>query len=241
MAVKHGTCLLTQKKRIKFPKPSAWRNFSASSTQSTRPKTGWGAKSTSLWVQRNFFWQLSRDRNLHGSGMSHATTVSPKPLFRAPWRVGNAMVGRGNAGWTTWKSGHPCPCQNCSQGPPAGKTGRGSLLNHPSCPPDDPTGQGTEPNPFLYTVKTIFLLLLCDFLHLIFFLLGVGGRREGRKLCRWLLSTRSNAYGPRHSTMSGCLTAAHKISPPLQFSYVPTQRGSTHTLMSSTHMLMMSA
>ena len=42
------------------------------------------------------------------------------------------------------KSGHPCPCQNCSQGPPAEKTGRGSLLNRPSCPPDDPNGQGTE-------------------------------------------------------------------------------------------------
>ena len=37
--------------------------------------------------------------------------------FRAPWRVGNAMVGRGNAGWTTSNSGHPCSCQKCSQGP----------------------------------------------------------------------------------------------------------------------------
>ena len=27
-------------------------------------------------------------------------------------RVGNAVVGRENAGWTTSKSGHPCPCQN---------------------------------------------------------------------------------------------------------------------------------
>ena len=26
-----------------------------------------------------------------------------------------AMVGRVNARWTTWKSGHPCPCQNCLQ------------------------------------------------------------------------------------------------------------------------------
>ena len=25
---------------------------------------------------------------------------------------------------TTSKGGHPCPCQNCSQGPPAEKTGR---------------------------------------------------------------------------------------------------------------------
>ena len=42
------------------------------------------------------------------------------------------------------KSGHPRPCQNCSQGPPAEKTGRRSLLNRPSSPSDDPVGQGTE-------------------------------------------------------------------------------------------------
>ena len=67
----------------------------------------------------------------HGSGMSRATTASPKPSFRALWRMGNAVVGRGNAGWTTSKSGHPCQCQNCSQQPPTEKTGRGSLLNRP--------------------------------------------------------------------------------------------------------------
>ena len=54
------------------------------------------------------------------------------------------MVGRGNAGWTTSKSVHICPCQNCLQGPPAEKTGRGSLQNRFSCPPDDLIGQGTE-------------------------------------------------------------------------------------------------
>ena len=107
---------------------------------------GCGTRSTSLWVGRILFWQLSRDRNLHGLGMSHATTVSPKPTFRAPWRVGDTVVGRGNAGWTTSKSGHPCHCQNCSQWPPVEKTGRGSVLNLPLCPPDDPVGQGTELN-----------------------------------------------------------------------------------------------
>ena len=41
--------------------------------------TGCGARSTSsLWVHRNLFWRLSRDRNLHSSGISHATTASPK-------------------------------------------------------------------------------------------------------------------------------------------------------------------
>ena len=57
---------------------------------------------------RNFFWQLSRDENSHGSDMPRATTASPKPSFRAPWSVGDAVVGRGNAGWTLSKSGHSC-------------------------------------------------------------------------------------------------------------------------------------
>ena len=43
---------------------------------------GCGAKSTSLWIHRNLFRRLSRDGNLHGSGMSHATTASTKPSFR---------------------------------------------------------------------------------------------------------------------------------------------------------------
>ena len=79
-------------------------------------------------------------------GKSQMTTASPNPSFRAPWRAGDMVVGRVNAGWTTSKSGHPCPCQNCSQGPPAEKTGRGSLLDRPSCPPDDSIGQWTELN-----------------------------------------------------------------------------------------------
>ena len=100
---------------------SVFRSISASPTWSTRPTTGSGARSTSLWVHRNLFWQSSRDRNWQGSHMSRITKASPKPSFRAPWRVGDAVVSRGNAGWTTSQSGHPCPCQNCSQGPPAEK------------------------------------------------------------------------------------------------------------------------
>ena len=109
-----------------------------------KPKTGRGTRSTASWAHRNLFWPLSRDGYLHGLGMSHATTVSLKPSFTTPWRVGDAVVSRGNAGQTTSKSGHPCQCQNYSQWPPAQKSGRGSLLNRPSCPPDDPVGQGTE-------------------------------------------------------------------------------------------------
>ena len=97
---------------------------SVSPTWGAKPTTGCGARSTCLWVHRNLFWQLSRDGNVRGSGMSHATTASPKPSFGASWRVDDAIVSRGNAGWTTSKSGHPCPGKNCLQGPSAEKTGR---------------------------------------------------------------------------------------------------------------------
>ena len=120
-----------------------------------RPTTGCGTRLTSLWVYRNLFWQLSRDENSQGSGMPYATTASPKSSFKSARRMGDAVVDRGNAGWTTSKNGHPCPCQSCSQGPPAEKNGRGSLLNRPSCPPDESIGQGTEVN---WTVKVNVLL-----------------------------------------------------------------------------------
>ena len=37
---------------------------------------------------------MSRDESLHGSSMLDAMTASPKPSFRAPWRMGDAVVGR---------------------------------------------------------------------------------------------------------------------------------------------------
>ena len=69
-----------------------------------------------------------------------------KPSFRAPWRVRDAVVGRGNPGWTTSKSGHHCPCQSCSERPPAEKIKRRPLLNWPSCSPDEPFDQWTVLN-----------------------------------------------------------------------------------------------
>ena len=60
---------------------------------------------------------------LYNSGVSHAATASPRPSFRAPLKMGDSVVGRGNARWTTSKSGHPCPCLNCLLWPPAEKTG----------------------------------------------------------------------------------------------------------------------
>ena len=136
------------------------KNFSTSPTWGTRPTTGCGVRSITFWVHRKLVWQLSRDWNLHGSDKSHDKTASQKTSFREPRKVGDVVVGRENAGLTTSKSGHLCPCQDCSQGLPAGKTGRRSLLNRPSCPLDEPIGQGTELNwAELYNVpKTTFEL-----------------------------------------------------------------------------------
>ena len=114
------------------------RKWSKQACVEHKTTTGCRARSTSSWARKNLSWQLSRDGHLHGSGLSHAMTASPTLSFGASWRVGDAMVGRGNAGWTTSKSGHPCPCLNCPQGPPAEKTGQGSLLNRLSCPPKQP-------------------------------------------------------------------------------------------------------
>ena len=50
--------------------------------------------------------------------------ISPKQSLRAPWRVDNALVDKGNAVWTTLKSGCLCPCQYCWQWPPAKKKKR---------------------------------------------------------------------------------------------------------------------
>ena len=87
-----------------------------------------------LWVHRNLFWLLSRDWACHTPWQP----VQNHPSGHLGAWMGGAMVGRRNAWWRTSKSGHPFPCQSCSQGSPAEKTGRGSLLNCPSWPPPHP-------------------------------------------------------------------------------------------------------
>ena len=135
--------LLNLRNGSRLSRPSAWENFSTYSTWSTRPTTGWGARLTYLWVHRNLFWKLLRDRNLHEFGMSCTTTASPKPIFSTPWRAGVTMVSRGNAGVVIPAHARFAYKQ---QWPPAEKTGRGSLLNCTSCNPDYPISQGTELN-----------------------------------------------------------------------------------------------
>ena len=82
---------------------------------------------------------LSRDGNLHGSGMTHATTASPKPSSTVPWTAEEMLDGQLqrvdlSANARTSHKGFLL------------KTGRRSLLNRPSCPPNNPIGERTELN-----------------------------------------------------------------------------------------------
>ena len=117
----------------------------------------------SSFASMQTLFQQSRDGNLHGSGMSHATIASPKRSIRASWRMGDAVVGRENAGWAKSKNGHISLCQNWSQGPPVEKTGRGTLLNRPSCHPDDTVGEGVELNwnTSLFGCPVLYPVLYC--------------------------------------------------------------------------------
>ena len=96
------------------------------------------------------------------SRLSHSMTASPKPSFRAPGRVDEAVVDRRNVGWTTSKSWHPCPCLNCSQGPPAKKRLVEDLCwIVPRCLLDDPIGQGTE---MIWTMQSLRMEIFTRFL-----------------------------------------------------------------------------
>ena len=68
---------------------------------------------------------------------THCSAAATKKLPSG--RVGDAVVSRGNAGWTTSKNGHPRTAQ---KGLPQEKTGRGSLLNSTPLPPMTQTVKG---------------------------------------------------------------------------------------------------
>ena len=66
-------------------------------------------------VQTTYCGRVWWKQKLHPSGTSSVTIGCRKPSVRAPRWVGDAMVDRGNAGWTKSKSRHPCPCWYCSK------------------------------------------------------------------------------------------------------------------------------
>ena len=93
-----------------------------------------------------FFWlfarSITRDVLIGGTvrrrkfaWVGHVTrhdSLSQKPPLKG------TLKGGRRRGWhrKCWMDNiKECPCQNCSQGPPAGKTGGGSLLNRLLCSP----------------------------------------------------------------------------------------------------------
>ena len=123
------------------------RAFETKWPRKTSPHLRLGAQDLRLGAEQN---QLpcgstgTSSGNCREAETHMVRTASPKPSFRAPWRVDDGVVGRGTAGRTTSKSGHPCPCRDCLGWPPAENAGRRSLLNRSSCPRDDPNGSRTE-------------------------------------------------------------------------------------------------
>ena len=93
LAVKHGTLLASSGKRIqafktKKPEESSPRLLLAAHDQ----QLGEEQDKLPCGSTGNLFWQLSRDRNLHGSYMSNTTSNSLcKPSFRAPWKVSETL------------------------------------------------------------------------------------------------------------------------------------------------------
>ena len=121
--------------KILFPTPT----FLLPEETSWHKINGWlRSKISFLWAYRSFFWQLSRDGNLHGLCLSCAISASPNPSSTVLFRVGYAMVGRGNAGWTMSKSGHPCLC--CIRL----ELWKMVSVELSSMPSDHPSCQGTE-------------------------------------------------------------------------------------------------
>ena len=94
-------------------------------------------------------------------------TTSSNLTMRSPTRSGRWYHGWQKKCWMdNIKDCTSCLCHNCSQGPHAKKTERGSLMNHPLWSFDNPISQGTELN------CTAGVLYSCVFL-LFITLLGV--------------------------------------------------------------------
>ena len=176
-----------------------------------------GARSTSSWVHRNLLRQLSRDWNLHGSGMAHATTASLKPSFTAPWRLATPWSAEEMLDGRISKSGHPCRCQKCSQWPPAGVTGRESLLNQLWFSPTTQSVKGlnwTELSRWFYMEFTIpfFFSVPSDWTHV---KRSRAGRdqnsEEGAGCGKWVWTFDSSLHG----WLTG-LRSAKKIHPPIK-------------------------
>ena len=144
MCVRHGPCLLTEEKKIHTLEVKCVRKLLRMLSLENKTNDGVEQNQLPCGPQEPLLATVKRRKLAWFGHLTHHDSLSTS--FMAPWRAGNATVGRRNDGWTTSKSGHPWLCQNCSRGPPVQKTGRGSLLNRPPCLLDDPICRGTELN-----------------------------------------------------------------------------------------------
>ena len=143
MAVKHGPCSLTEKKRIAAFDTKCPRKFLRISYLAHKTNDWvWSKINLFMGPQEPFLATVKRRKLAWFGNVLHRDSLS-KAILQGTLEGGRRR-GRQRKCWMDKISGHPCPCQNCSQGPPSEKTGRGSLLNSPSCPPDNPISQGTE-------------------------------------------------------------------------------------------------
>ena len=111
MAVRRGPYLLDSEKRIQ-----------ASETKCLRKplRISYWEHKTNDWIrsESNFFvgpeeplLTTVKTRKLAWLGHVKHHDSRPKTILRGTF---DTVVGRGNPGWITSKSGRPCPCQNLS-------------------------------------------------------------------------------------------------------------------------------
>ena len=103
-----------------------------------------GAASTAFGAHINLFWQLSRDGNLHGMGLSYTTRTSPTPSSKAPLSLDDTVIGRGNADGQCQRVGIHALAGTADSSLLQKNSLEGSLLNCPSGPYNDLVGGGTE-------------------------------------------------------------------------------------------------
>ena len=126
--------------------------------------TGCRARSASLLIHRNLFLLLSRDRNLRGSGMSHATSLSKtihQGILEGGWHCGQQRKCSMNGviEWMSLSMPELVVMAFCRKD---WKMIFVELsLRHPPSPlPCDPVGQGTELNITLHECACLLMVPL---------------------------------------------------------------------------------
>ena len=119
-----------------------------------------------MWCEQGFaqwYNDLFRKGNLHGSGIPRATTVSLKTILQGTLEGGQRRGRQGKywmdniKEWTSLPMPEPLIMASSRR-----KNRRGSLVNRPLCFPRDPLGQGTE----MKWTESSFLFVHGGFLYL---------------------------------------------------------------------------